>query len=226
MMIFHLSDIHGDISFLAALAHELKHAHVVALSGDITHNGDVAAARSIMEAIAALNSTIVAVHGNWDGPAVQEYLRESGYGVHGRGRIVEGIGFFGAGGCPASMFDFPSEYTEEELAALLGKGYGEIRGAAAAVLISHTPPKNCLDRTFLGIRAGSASVREFIEKSTVDLCLTGHIHESPGREVLNSCTVVNAGPFMKGRYALAALDPATGLGEVRLQKAGKGKRRP
>lgn len=51
---------------------------------------------------------------------------------------------------------------------------------ARAVLMIHPPPSGCgLDVCASGIKAGSAAVRAYIERSGAPLVLCGHIHESP-----------------------------------------------
>ena len=70
------------------------------------------------------------------------------------------------------------------------------------VLVSHVPPRQVRDRTFLGLHGGSRAVREFLETRPVDLCMTGHIHEAFGIENASGCVVVNSGSFKKGRYSL------------------------
>jgi hypothetical protein len=174
----------------------------VIVAGDLTNNGDRKSAGEILSCIEAYTDRIVAVHGNWDPDAVADLLGERGYGLHGRGRIIGGTGYFGVGGSGKTPMHMPSEYTEDELWKFLETGYTEVRSAEKIVLISHAPPRKVRDKTFLGIHAGSASISEFIQRNRVDLCITGHIHEAYGEEYLNGCYVVNSGSFRKGRYSI------------------------
>ena len=57
-----------------------------------------------------------------------------------------------------------------------------MRVASRIVLISHAPPRGIRDRSFLGLRGGSHSVKAFLEEHPVSLCLCGHIHEAAGIE--------------------------------------------
>jgi len=56
------------------------------------------------------------------------------------------------------------------------------------------------------MRAGSYSIRKFIEEYPVNLVLTGHIHEASGIEYLNSTIIVNPGSFKHGKYTKIVLN--------------------
>ena len=201
MKIFAISDIHGEKKYFDAGAGLIQSADLVIVAGDLTNRGDRKSAGDILSRIEGYTDRIVAVHGNWDPDPVADLLRERGYSLHGRGRIIGGTGFFGVGGSNKTPMHMPSEYTDDELWKFLEAGYGEVRSAEKIVLISHAPPRKVRDKTFFGIHAGSSSISEFIQRNRVDLCITGHIHEAFGEEYLNGCIVVNSGSFRKGRYS-------------------------
>jgi uncharacterized protein len=205
MKLFVISDIHGDAKYFAAAAGLIGTADCVVISGDIAKNGDPRSAEEVLSLVEQFSSNIVAVHGNWDRDDVRDLLDERGYGVHGKGFVREGVGFFGVGGSSQTPMNTASEYSEEEIAGFLQDGYRDVDGTARTVLVSHVPPRRVRDRTFLGLRGGSRAVREFLENNRVDLCLTGHIHEAFGFENLSGCTVVNSGSFKKGRYSLVEI---------------------
>jgi Icc-related predicted phosphoesterase len=203
VLILQISDIHGNSGYLNRIGDKIVSADIVAVTGDITENGNPESSIDIIASIEKFNRNILAVHGNWDNNNVENYLFEKEYNLHGRGKVISGIGFFGLGGSSPTPMHTPVEYSEEEIAGLLEKGYGEVAGCETIVLLSHTPPRWTRDKTFLGMRGGSRAVRDFLEKNRVDLCLAGHIHESRGQELLGSCVVANPGPFNKGRYLTA-----------------------
>ncbi|MCG6535470.1 MAG: metallophosphoesterase, partial [Syntrophales bacterium LBB04] len=146
------------------------------------------------------STRILAVHGNWDRLEVKDFLEEKGYSLHGKGRIIEGIGFFGVGGSSPTPLKTATEYTEKEIALTLQAGYELVREASPIILISHVPPRGVRDRSFLGLRGGSHSVKSFLEMNPVNLCLCGHIHEAAGIERFCSTLVANSGSFKKGHY--------------------------
>lgn len=202
MKILAIGDIHGEKKYFDAAADLIGSVDLVALCGDLAKGGDWKSAEDVLSCIERHTDRIVGVHGNWDGSEVCTILERRGYSIHGRGKIIDGVGFFGVGGSTQTPMNTASEYTEEEFSEFLEEGYREMSGAALSVLITHTPPHRVRDRTFIGIRGGSRSVRSFIENNKVDLCLAGHIHEAYGVEQFNQCIVANSGSFKKGRYSL------------------------
>ena len=99
---------------------------------------------------------------------------------------VFGIG----GGIPITPFgSWSYDFTEEQATELLADCPDD------TVLISHSPPKNILDRSSSGLHLGSEVVRKVIMEKNPRLVVCGHIHESSGRiENYENTVVINAGP--------------------------------
>jgi Icc-related predicted phosphoesterase len=202
--IIQISDLHGNKSFIKSIAGEIESADLVALSGDLTHFGGKRAAAEIVDAVLKLNSSVVAVAGNCDRHGVREYLDKTGISVDGIIREIDGLHVCGVGGslsCPVPM---PYQLSEDDFAdrfnILLGKE------TPLEIAIIHQPPINsAADRVSTGAHVGSNSVRDFIERSGAILCLTGHIHESVGVDVVGQAKVVNPGPARHGCYAVVEL---------------------
>ena len=111
--------------------------------------------------------------------------------LHGNGVAIDGVNFFGlGGGVPITPFGAWSfDFNEDEAAELL-KDF-----PAGGVLVSHSPPKGCLDVDGGGTSRGSTAVRDLIASKKPALVVCGHIHTCWGRtERLEETTVVNAGP--------------------------------
>ncbi len=200
MKLYVFSDIHGDLSFLEAASEEMAAADLIIFAGDLSQRGSAKEAEKIIKTTEKINKNIAAVHGNWDKKEVCDMLEERGYSLHGRGMAIGSTGFFGVGGSSPTPMNTPTEYSEEELLQFLEKGYSQIASTEKKIMVSHTPPRKTRDRTFLGIRGGSHSVRKFAETNRIDLCLCGHIHEAAGTFQLGNCIVANPGSFKKGRY--------------------------
>lgn len=200
MKIFVISDIHGATAPIEKAATLIRTADRIIISGDITRTRTRAEAKDIISCIEQYSDRIFAVHGNWDKQEVKEFLEEKQYSLHGRGIIADGVGFFGVGGSSPTPIWTPTVYKEEEIALFLKVGYEQARQASAVILVSHTPPRRVRDRSFIGLRGGSHSIRAFLETNPVDLCLCGHIHEAHGVERFHNTLVANAGSFKKGRY--------------------------
>jgi uncharacterized protein len=202
MKIFAIADLHGDGKYIDLAADLIRKADLVVISGDISRSGKIVSAERMIESIEKYNKNILAVHGNWDRSEVLDLIEEKGYGIHNSGRTIKGIGFFGVGGSNPTPMKTSSEYSEDEILDFLKAGYLSVKKANTTVLVSHTPPFNTRDRTFLGLHGGSQAVRDFIVEHGISLCLCGHIHEANGTAQLEKCTVVNPGSFKKGKYCL------------------------
>jgi uncharacterized protein len=96
---------------------------------------------------------------------------------HGATLEIGAVRVAGLGYSSPTPFDTPGEYTEEEMAAQLGK----FAAFKPTVMICHAPPLDTrLDRVHDGLHAGSRAVREFIEKVQPAHFFCGHIHEAEG----------------------------------------------
>jgi uncharacterized protein len=200
MKIFAVSDIHGAAKPIEKAAPFIREADWVVIAGDITHTKTRAEAEDVLACFEQYSTNILAVHGNWDRIEVKQLLEEKGYSLHGKGLLADGIGFFGVGGSSPTPLKTATEYTEKEIALILQTGYEQVCAASQVVLITHVPPRKVRDRSFIGLRGGSHSVRAFLEVNPVALCLCGHIHEASGIEFFQSTLVANSGSFKKGRY--------------------------
>jgi len=215
MKLLCLSDLHGEGAGLnEALAEILGKAptggpgvDAVVLAGDITHLGGYAEAERVLTPILSMGARVVAVAGNMDGEGARRFIADKGIDIHGRGVLVDSIGFMGLGGGSPSPFGTPWEIPAEAARGFLAAGLADIARAAFKVLVSHAPPRGTrLDRSFAGMHAGSAEVRAFLLSGAVDLCICGHIHEAAGEDTLGAARCVNVGPFKNGRCALVEIE--------------------
>ena len=201
MKLFAISDIHGATKPIEKAATLIREADWVVIAGDITSTRTRAEATDVIACVEQYSTRILAIHGNWDRMEVKDFLEEKGYSLHGKGRVRDGIGFFGLGGSSPTPIHTASEYTEKEIAIILQTGYQQVQDASQTVLISHVPPRGVRDRSFIfGLRGGSHSVKAFLEVNPVTLCLCGHIHEAAGIERFCDTLVANSGSFKKGHY--------------------------
>jgi hypothetical protein len=216
MEILVISDIHGRLERLSLIRDEIADADVVVLTGDITNFGGREAAREILKPLLNLSKQLFAVPGNCDLQEVNELIKELKVSLHSRSSVVEGVGFFGAGGSNPTPFATPQEYREEHLIEMLESGYSGIKDLSTKVMVTHAPPFGTkLDLTSAGVHAGSRAVKEFIKKMKPEVALCGHIHEARGVAKVASTTVVNPGAFHMG-YAIIELNE--GEPEVRLME--------
>lgn len=207
MKIIALTDIHGRVQAADLIANDLKSADLVILPGDLTTFGKREEAAQIVDTVRKYNPNVLAVMGNCDYPEVEQYLNDEGLCIHRDHRRVNGVIFAGLGGSLKCPIPTLNEWTEEQVAEHLEAA---VKGAPAdvpLVLVSHQPARNTItDLAANGGHVGSTAVREFIERRKPILCLSGHIHEAQGTDSIGPTTLVNPGPFMEGRYAVAEID--------------------
>ncbi|HEX3147685.1 MAG TPA: metallophosphoesterase family protein [Gemmataceae bacterium] len=111
--------------------------------------------------------------------------------LHGNSVTIHGVTFFGlGGGVPITPFGSWSwDFSEEQAKELLQDF------PPGGVLVSHSPPKGCLDVDSNDTSRGSSAVRDLILAKRPALVVCGHIHACGGRtESFHGTTVVNAGP--------------------------------
>ena len=114
MRLFAISDIHGATKPIDESAPLIRKADWVVIAGDITRTKTRAEAADVIACLEQYSTRILAVHGNWDRVEVKDYLEEKGYSLHGKGRILEGIGFFGIGGSSPTPLNTATEYPRKK----------------------------------------------------------------------------------------------------------------
>ena len=200
MRIIAFGDVHMELGNAGNIP-GIEAADCIIVTGDITNYGSGEDAQKVFNQLLALNSNVLGLHGNLDQPEVGTYLEELGLSLHGRGRLLNGIGLVGLGGSNFTPFNTPSEFSEADLAVLLTRGYAQIAGTEHVILVSHTPPvQTRTDRISSGAHVGSTAVRQFIEQQQPALCLTGHIHESKAVDRIGRTVILNPGMIKNGSY--------------------------
>jgi Icc-related predicted phosphoesterase len=189
------SDVHGDLDACRRLVDRAADVDVVVGAGDFC-----VARRNLaapIETLSAIDTPTVLVPGNAETEdEIAEQLSATGwaddvYVLHGDGVTIEGIPFYGlGGGIPVTPFGpWSYDFTEEAARDLLADC------PEGAVLVSHSPPKNAVDRDSKGKSLGSTAVRDAVENREPVLTVCGHIHGSWGETAeIGPTTVVNAGP--------------------------------
>jgi uncharacterized protein len=206
MTLLCLSDIHGEAAGLEELLSGPERADLVIVSGDITHLGGRAEALAVLAPILSSGTRLLAVAGNMDREAVRSCLGELGVDLHASGTVIDGVGFMGLGGGTPSPFRTPWEIGDDEAERCLAAGFALVANAPFRVLVSHAPPRGTeLDRGFGRQHVGSEPVRKFLLGGSVNLCISGHIHESAGVDSLGGAECLNVGPFKNGNYALVTI---------------------
>ena len=72
--------------------------------------------------------------------------------------------------------------------------------------MSHPPKDTVIDVLRSGMHVGSQTVRDFVLKYKPHVCISGHIHESRGKDKVGDTIVLNAGMFRDGWYIEINID--------------------
>lgn len=198
MRLVSISDLHGKTSKIERLKDAATNAELLVITGDITQFGSRQQAEEILGELLKINKNIIAVPGNCDTEDVNKALIDAGVSVHGEGKVIDGVGFFGVGGSGTTPFGTPQEYTEGKLFNFLEAGYEKIKKQRTKILVAHSPPYGTeVDITGKG-HIGSSKIREFIESNEIDLVLCGHAHEARGHDRIGRTLIINPGPLHMG----------------------------
>lgn len=221
MRIIAFGDIHMATQACARIP-GIREADLVILTGDLTNFGSRAEAKLVIDEVMAYNPHVLAQLGNLDRFEINDYLEQQGINLHGRGRLVDGqLCIVGIGGSNPTPFRTPTEFSEDELTEIASAAYRQGLEAVSAaerqsgrkipiLLVSHVPPANTLlDKVIFGRHVGSSAIRRLIETYQPDLCITGHIHEAKGQDMIGRTTIVNPGMLRKGGWVDIRLSHST-----------------
>jgi len=216
-----VSDIHNDVEMLMPYLEKAAELNVdvVVCPGDFTDFNlpkgftRIEMAKLILEELKSLGKPIVAVPGNQD-KEILNLLEKDGVSIHGSGKVIDGVGFYGFGGAK-TPFNTSYEPDESEIDAGLRKAYEDVKNIKIKVQVTHNPPVNTkLDILPSGAHIGSEVVRKFIEDKEPVAAICAHVHESCGTDSIDNCKIINSGRFPEGRCGLIELKD--GLASVKI----------
>ncbi len=196
MNILCFSDLHRDVPAAQTLVTLAQQADLVVGAGDFAnqHRG----IGDCIDILSEIDRPTILVPGNGE---TEDELIEAvanwpmAIVLHGRGTEINidnrklpvwGVG----GGIPVTPFgSWSYDFDETQAAELLG---GCLAGA---LLITHSPPIDSVDRDSSGRIRGSRAIRDCIEAKQPLACVCGHIHSDWTRRVkIGNTEVLNAGP--------------------------------
>lgn len=215
MRIICFGDIHMSLGKFQDIP-GIDSADAVILNGDLTNFGGADDAREIIDSVKAVNQTVYAQIGNLDHMEVNNYLQALGINLHSQAKILDDTCcLIGVGGSNIAPYNYPTDFTEEEISALLYTAYSQAKELIAAtdtsdmpiILVAHMPPYDTeVDKLHDGTHVGSPALREFIENIQPPLCLTGHIHEAKGEDTIGSTLIINPGMISEGGWIEVTVD--------------------
>lgn len=212
MEILVISCLHNDVENMMILSDRLenKNFDVVVCPGDFTDyklppgftRYDLT--RLVLEQLRTLGKEVIAVPGSWD-KDVLDLLDKENVSVHGKGKIINGVGFYGFGGA-RTPFNTPFEPNEDEILKGLQKGFSQVKNVENRIQVTHMPPANTrTDVIFSGAHVGSDVVRKFIEENNPFAAICAHIHEARGVDTIGRTKILNSGRFPEGYVGIISL---------------------
>ena len=212
MKIIALGDIHMATSRLADIE-GLASAQLVIVTGDITNFGNRADAKTVLNEILSYNKNLLCLAGNLDNSEVNDYLDDLNMNIHGQAHMVKRkVCIYGVGGSNPTPFQTPWEFSETKLLQIAEEAHRqameliELAEPLAghpipSIFVSHSPPHGtAVDQLKDGRHVGSRSIRKFIEKKCPALCISSHIHEAKGYDLVGNTPVVNPGMLAGGGW--------------------------
>lgn len=213
MNILVMGDVHGDIENVIELLDKVAMLDFdcIVYSGDFTDFGislkgfkSTEVVELLLEEIGSLGKPVLAIPGNHDRDIIP-MLEKKGVSLHGRGKIIDGLGFYGFGGAK-TPFGTPFEPSEKEIKEGLEAGYREIEKAKMKIQVTHIPPVGTkLDVVYTGAHTGSQAVRDFIESKHPIVAISAHIHEARGLDEIGNTKLINPGRFPEGYCGMISI---------------------
>lgn len=184
------SDLHGSRRHARALVERSEQADVVVGAGDFA-TMRLGLGRTL-DRLAGIRCPFVLVPGNNESDTALWRATDripQPHVLHGEGRRVAGLDFFGLGGAiPPAPMPWSWNVTEEEAERRLAGC------PPGGVLVVHSPPRGHVDGVH-GRHLGSRALLAAVERCHPALVLCGHIHQCQGRESrIGDTRVVNLGP--------------------------------
>ena len=172
MRIIAFGDVHMELGGFRNIP-GIDTADFVLITGDLTNYGNSKDAKKILDAVMQINENVLALPGNLDERDVSDYLVELGLSLHGSGRLLDGIGIFGVGGSNITPFNTPTEFGEEELAAIAKACYRHL-GLCLVEFIRLPAMTREEVRSFAELR-GREHIEAALERRRGVILLTGHV---------------------------------------------------
>ena len=211
MRIAAIADIHNDTETVLQSLDRMKEFgfDVIVCPGDFTDMPPRGftqenIGRLIIEELRSTGRPVMAVPGNLDLVLIPVLEKEKA-SVHGFGRTVGDVGFYGFGGAK-TPFGTAYEPDDSEIEAGLRKAYDDVKSARFKVQVTHNPPFGTrLDMLPSGAHVGSKAVRKLIEELKPDAAVCAHIHEARGVDELGGTKIVNPGRLPEGYCGLVEI---------------------
>jgi len=186
MRVLFFIDYHDQARYFPELSKKAAKADLIISAGDHTifeYNND-----TILSNFDAWGKPILLMHGNHERSSFLEETSKKFPNitfVHGDKKVIDGNTFLFWGGGGLRRYD--PDLAEQ------AKRWKSAQ--QPIILVTHAPPYNTkLDD--IGTHAGNATVRDIIERFKPIIAISGHLHETEGREdTIGPTRCINPGPM-------------------------------
>jgi uncharacterized protein len=186
MKILIFSDTHGRLSLLNAVAKKAKHAELLVCAGDITVFEE--GLEMMLRKLNQIGKPVLMIPGNHESPSLLKAVCRNFENIvylHGKAYFKDGYCFIGFGSGGFSIKDKEFETFAKKL---------KIPKENRLVLVTHAPPYGTKIDHIWG-HHGNKSYRSFIERMKPVIAVSGHLHETAGKEDrIGKTRVINPGP--------------------------------
>lgn len=207
MNVLLITDIHGETEKLEKIVNR-EDFDAILCAGDLSDANEFddyqAKLEEVLEVFEIQGKMTKCVPGNMDPEeeCVRELIQRR-MNIHKKIAAFEEFEAVGFGG-GQTPFGTPFEPEGSEIKNALETLYNRMKSDRKVAVIHQPPAQTKLDEVD-GEHVGSVEVRKLIEESDFSLLVTGHIHESRGRQDINGTLAVNPGPVLEGYYAVAEI---------------------
>ena len=186
-------DMHGNDKALKEIKDKAKKADIIVCAGDISifeNNLDL-----LLAELNALNKQVLIIPGNHEDSADLNQLTKINkniVNIHKKSFIKDDYLFLGYGGAGFSINDSEFSALSKKFEKEAKKHDGRI------ILVTHAPPYKTKIDEIMKDPCGNKSIKSFIVKVEPDLAISGHLHETAGKEdKVGKTKVINPGPYGK-----------------------------
>lgn len=186
MKLLCFSDIHGSTAALNAVKKKAKKADLLVCAGDFTVFEE--GMEMVLQKLNEMGKKVLLIPGNHEDPKLLRQvckLFDNIIYIHKKTYTKDSYFFIGHGGGGFSPVDKEFESWSKKIRIPKGK---------KAIFVTHAPPYNTkLD--FIWEHRGNKSYRKFIAKRQPILAVSGHFHETQGKEdKIKKTRLINPGP--------------------------------
>ncbi|MCX8147103.1 MAG: metallophosphoesterase [Candidatus Woesearchaeota archaeon] len=191
MKILAFVDSHGNMNVLKEVGQKAKKSDVdmVICAGDVsTFEQDIA---KIIKGLDEIGVPVLIIPGNHESEKTLKEIASKSKNIVYLNKGMLRIKDYVFVGFSANGF----AERDPEFDRWVKKVKKEFRKEDKIILVTHAPPYNTKLDNIMGSHCGNKDVRKFIETTNISLGISGHIHETAGREdSIKGRKIVNPGP--------------------------------